>query len=70
MKSNTLSLKTIITKLDFLKKISFSSMKHLTKKDLLSLANKLIRNIPDPRNATEHYQSLLINKNRKSLKQS
>ena len=45
-------------------------MKHLTKKDLLSLANKLIRNIPDPRNATEHYQSLLINKNRKSLKQS
>ena len=70
MKSNTLSLKTIITKLDFLKKIIFSSMKQLTKKDLLSLANKLIRNIPDPRNATEHYQSLLINKNRKSLKQS
>ena len=45
-------------------------MKHLTEKDLLSVANKLGRNIPDPRNATEHYQSLLIKKNRKSLKQS
>ena len=70
MKSKTLSLKTIIKKLDFLIKISYSSMKHLTEKDLLSVANKLGRNIPDPRNATEHYQSLLIKKNRKSLKQS
>ena len=70
MKSKTVSLKTIIKKLDFLIKISYSSMKHLTEKDLLSVANKLGRNIPDPRNATEHYQSLLIKKNRKSLKQS
>ena len=54
----------------FSKKISYNSMKHLTKKDLLSLANKLIKNIPDPRNAKEHYQSFIIKKNRKSVKQS
>ena len=45
-------------------------MKHLTKKYLLSLANKLIRNIPDPRDAKEHYQSFIIQKNRKSIKKS
>ena len=45
-------------------------MKNLTKKDLLSLANKLIENIPDPCNAKEHYQSFIIKKNRKSVKQS
>ena len=40
-------------------------MKHLTKRDLLSLAKKLIKNIPDPRNAKEHHQSFIIKKNRK-----
>ena len=45
-------------------------MKNLTKKDLLSLANKLIENIPDPCNAKEHYQSFIRNKNTKSVKQS
>ena len=34
------------------------------------LANKLIKNIPDPRNAKEHYESFLRKKNRKSVKQS
>ena len=31
-------------------------VKKKKKKDLLLLANKLIENIPDPRNAKEHYQ--------------
>ena len=45
-------------------------MKHLTKKDLLQLPNILIKNIPDPLNTKEHYQSFTIKKNRKSVKQS
>ena len=54
----------------FPKKISHNSMKYMTKKYLLSLANILIRNIPNPCNAKEHYQSFTIKKNRKSVKQS
>ena len=34
------------------------------------LANKLIKKIPDPRNAKEHYQLFIRKKNIKSLKQS
>ena len=45
-------------------------MKHFTKRDLLSFSNKLIKNISDPRNAKDHYQSFIIKKNRKSVKQS
>ena len=37
-------------------------MKHLKKKDLLLLENKLIEKIPDPRNAKEHYQSFIRKK--------
>ena len=43
----------------FSKGSSYYSMKQVKKKkkkDLLLLANKLIENIPDPRNAKEHYQ--------------
>ena len=54
----------------FSRKIGYNSVKNLTKKDLLSLANKLIENIPDPCNAKEHYQSFIRNKNTKSVKQS
>ena len=61
MKSKTLSLKTIINELDILKKSVIISMKRLNKKDLLLLTNKLIKKIPDPRNAKEHYQSFIIN---------
>ena len=39
-------------------------MKHLNKKVFLLLANKLIKDIPGPRNAKEHYQSFIIKKNR------
>ena len=34
-------------------------MKHLNKKDILLLTNKLIKNLPDPRNSKEHYQSII-----------
>ena len=54
----------------FSKKISDNSMKHLTEKDLLSLASKLIINIPDHRNAEEYYQSFIIKKIIKPIKQS
>ena len=40
----------------------YSMMKHLKKKDLLLLANKLIEKIPDPHNAKEHYQSFIRKK--------
>ena len=39
----------------FSKIFSYNSMKVLNKKDLLLLANKLIKNIPDPCNAKGHY---------------
>ena len=39
------------------KKISYNSMKYLTKNNLLSPTNKLIKNIPDPRIAKQHYES-------------
>ena len=45
-------------------------MEHLKRKDLFLLANKLIENVPDPRNAKEHYESILRKKNRKSVKKS
>ena len=45
-------------------------MKHLKRKDLLLLANKLTEEIPDLHNAKEHYQSFLKKKSRKSVKQS
>ena len=58
---------------NYYKRIRFSkehiyySMKRLNKKDLLLLANKLIGKVPDPRNAKEHYQSFIRNKNTKSV---
>ena len=58
MKSDTLSLKTIIEELEFLKKtviIQWSAWK----KYLLLLANKLIEKTSDPRNDKEHYQSFI-----------
>ena len=45
-------------------------MKRLNKKSLLLLPNKLMKNISDPRNAKERYQSFIIKKNRKSVNQS
>ena len=42
------------------KENSYSSKKSLNKKGLLLLINKLIKNVPDPRNAKEHYQFFII----------
>ena len=55
MKSETLSLKTIIKEMDFLRKTVIISMKRLKKKkkDLLLLANKLIEETLDTPNAKE-----------------
>ena len=60
MKSETLSLKTIIKKLDFLRK--------QLKKDLLLLATKLAEEIANSRNAKEHYQSFIRKKDAKLVK--
>ena len=57
-------------RMGFPKENSYYSMKGLKRKYLLLLANKLIEKVPDPRNAQERYESFLINKNRKSVKQS
>ena len=67
MKSKTLFLKTIINELDFLKKISCNSMKHLNRKDILLFAHKLVKNMPDLGNAKEHYQSLIRKKTENQL---
>ena len=45
-------------------------MKHLKKERLLLVASKLLKNIPDLRNAKENYKSFLRKKRRKSIKQS
>ena len=42
----------------------------MKRKDLLLLAKKLIEKIPDPRNAEQHHQSFLRNKDWKLVKQS
>ena len=48
--SAPLSLKTILHKLNFLRKNGYY---------LLLLANRLIEKIPNPQNAKEHYQSFI-----------
>ena len=68
MKSKILSLKTMINELSF-KKISYNSMKLLNKKDWLLIAHKLRKNILDPDNAKEHYESCIVKENGKSVKQ-
>ena len=57
-------------RIGFSKENTYYSMKCLKRKDLLLLANKFIEKIPHPCNAKEYYESFLIKKNRKSLKQS
>ena len=64
-----ISLKTIIYELDSLKKAVIIQLNAWKKIYLLLLGNKLIKNIPDPCHIKEHYQSLIVKKNRKSVKQ-
>ena len=61
--------KNYYKQIGFSKIISYNSLKRLNKKDLLLHANKLMKNIPDPRNAKEHYQLFTIKQNRKSVRQ-
>ena len=62
MKSKTVSIKIIINQLCFPKK-SYSSLQRLKKERLFLFDNKLIKNIADPCNAKEHYESFLRKKN-------
>ena len=41
-------------RIGFSTKITYNSMKRLNKKDLLLIANKLIKNVPDPYNSEEY----------------
>ena len=70
MKSETLSLKTIINELDFLRHTVIFNETLEKMIDLLSRTKKLIEKIHDPRNAKEHYQSFIKKKITKSGKQS
>ena len=56
-------------RIGFSKENNYYSMKRLKRRGLLVLVNKLVENIPDPRNAKQHYQSFIRRKNRKSVKQ-
>ena len=56
-------------RIGFTRESSYYSMKRLKRKDLLLLANKLIEEVPDPRNAKEIYESFLRKTNKKSIKQ-
>ena len=68
MKSETLSLKTILNKLDFLRETVIIPWQK-NKKDLLLLATKLTEEIPDPCNTNEIIKSFIRKKNTKSVKQ-
>ena len=57
-------------RIGFSEESSYFSMKHLKRKELLLLANKLMQKVPDFRNAKDHYNSFLRKKNKKSVKQS
>ena len=57
-------------RIGFSEESSYFSMKHLKRKELLLLANKLMQKVPDRRNAKDHYNSFLRKKNKKSVKQS
>ena len=68
MKTETLSLKTIINELNFLWKTVFFN--EIEKKNVQLFVTKLKEKITDPHNAKEYYQSSAGNKNTESIKQS
>ena len=61
MISKTLSLSTVIIKLDFIKRWAIIHWNPLIKK-IYCFANKLIKDIADPCNTKEQYQSSIITK--------
>ena len=50
-------------RIGFSKQSSYYSVKRLNE-NIYCCANKLIRNISDPRNAKEHYKSFMLKENR------
>ena len=68
IKSETLSLKTIANRIDFLNKAVIIQW-NIRKKDLQLFATKFTEKIPDFCNAKERYQWFLGKKNTKSVKQ-
>ena len=70
MKSEILTLKTIVNELDFLKKqLLFNETPEKKDLQLFAIVCKLTQKIPDLCNAKEHYQSFIRKKNTKSGKQ-
>ena len=70
MKSETLSLKTSIKELDFLRKTVIIQWYIWKKKKRIVVATKLTEKTPDPFNNKEQYQSFIRKRNTKSVKQS
>ena len=70
MKSQTLSLKTIMKELDFLKETVNSQWNIRKKKSTITFAITLTVKMHDPCNAKKQYQSFIKRKNKKSVKQS
>ena len=68
MNSKTVSLITIINKLDLHEKTCYS-MKH-QKKGFTIVCNQINRKLPDPSNTNDYYICCLMKKNRKSVKGS
>ena len=66
MKSENLSSKTIVSKLDLLKKEVITQWNGIF---FLLPQNKLIENIPDPRNDKGPHQSFVRKKNTKSVEE-
>ena len=69
MKSETLSLKTILNELDVASKTGIIQW-NAWKKGFAIVREQINKKIRDPRNAKEHYQSFMRKKNTKSVKQS
>ena len=69
MNSETLSLKTIIDKLNFSNKIVIIQW-NIRKKDQKLFGTKITEKVSDPSNAKEYYNSYFKRKNKKSVKQS
>ena len=69
MKSETLSSTIIVSVLDFLKN-TVIIQRNTRKKDLPLFETILTDKISDPRNAKEHYQSLIWKKSTKLLKKT
>ena len=69
MNSETLSLKTIIDKLNFSNKIVIIQW-NIRKKDQKLFGTKITEKVSDPSNAKEYYNSYFKRKNKKSVKRS